>query len=399
MSGGAGLRPLVSIVLPTYNRADTIERAIASVRAQTYPDWELIVVDDGSTDATVARVAGCDPRLKVIRQENQGTAGARNTGLRACTGAYIAFLDSDDEWLPHHLELCVAFLEAHPGEAFVSNELWEDLGSGRIVNHYRVEIAEWYPSTARAIHSRLFELPSGEQDDYLRVYSARLPIGAWGEAIVARTAYPNVFHYRGQIFESMRFGFLMCLQPTVIRREAVDAVGGFDTSYSAASDYGFTVELCRRFTANYLSIPACIKHELAGDGGALSEDHVATGKTGLICLQDLLRCLDHYWGDRRDTPEIRALRGLRELHIARVALARNERAIALQNLQSACRNYPELRQARNLYWLIRLLPGERLSCQIHNVFARAVSVAGRIRRNEMSVGSLVQKLAGRLGLA
>src|SRR5262249_46089627 len=78
---------LVSIIMPTFNRADTIKRAIRSVQAQTFTDWELIVVDDGSTDDTAARIEGCDPRLKLIRQENQGTAGARNTGLRASAGS------------------------------------------------------------------------------------------------------------------------------------------------------------------------------------------------------------------------------------------------------------------------------------------------------------------------
>ena len=112
---------LVSIIMPTFNRADTIMRAIRSVQSQTFEDWELIVVDDGSTDNTAARIEGCDPRLKLIRQENQGTAGARNTGLCASDGSYIAFLDSDDEWLPHHLTLCVSFLEAFPGEQFVTN--------------------------------------------------------------------------------------------------------------------------------------------------------------------------------------------------------------------------------------------------------------------------------------
>ena len=388
--------PLVSIILPTYNRADTIQRAIASVQAQTYADWELIVVDDGSTDETVALIEGCDPRLKLIRQQNQGTAGARNTALRASTGAYIAFLDSDDEWLPHHLELCVGFLEAFPEEGFVTNELWEDFGQGRIVKHYRVEISDWYPTTARHIDSRLFDLPVGEQDDHLRVYRSRQPIGDWGRAIVARTPYDNVFHYRGQIFEHMRFGFLMCLQPTVIRREAFEAVGYFDTSYYGASDFGFTVELCRRFPANYLSIPACIKHELTGDGGMPCEDHVATGKTGLICLQDLLRFLEHFWGDRRDDPEVRVQRGMRELHIARVALGRNERAIALRYLEAARRDLPESTRVRNLDWLIRLLPGERLACQVYNAFTRAVDVGRRLLRNELSVAVLFRKLGDRL---
>ncbi|HEV2664421.1 MAG TPA: glycosyltransferase family A protein, partial [Blastocatellia bacterium] len=161
--------------MPTFNRADTIKRAIRSVQAQTFTDWELIVVDDGSTDDTAARIEGCDPRLKLIRQENQGTAGARNTGLRASAGSYIAFLDSDDEWLPHHLELCVSFLNAFPEEQFVTNELWEDLGRGRIVKHYRMEIEEHFPRLAREAGSRLPDPPPGEQDHYLRVYQSRQP--------------------------------------------------------------------------------------------------------------------------------------------------------------------------------------------------------------------------------
>ena len=202
---------LVSVIMPTFNRADTIRRAIRSVQAQTFADSELIVVDDGSTDNTVALIEGCDPRLKLIRQRNQGTAGARNTGLRASAGSYIAFLDSDDEWLPHHLALCVGFLEAFPDEQFVTNELWEDLGRGRIIKHYRVEIEEYYPRTARKIGSRLLDPPhgerAGEQDDHLRIYQSRHPIGEWGRAIVERAPYQNVFHYRGHIFEHMRWDF------------------------------------------------------------------------------------------------------------------------------------------------------------------------------------------------
>src|SRR5262245_49674035 len=98
--------PLVSVVMPTYNRADTIQRAIKSVQAQTFADWELIVIDDGSTDDTAAFIDQSDPRVKVIRQENRGFVGARNRGLSEGIGKYFAFLDSDDEWMPFHLEIC-----------------------------------------------------------------------------------------------------------------------------------------------------------------------------------------------------------------------------------------------------------------------------------------------------
>jgi len=249
---------------------------------------------------------------------------------------------------------------------------------------------------ARKVGSRLLDLPPGEQDDYLRVYQSRQSIGEWGRAIVERTPYHNVFHYRGQIFENMRWGFLMCLQPTVIRRDACEAVGLFDTNYYGTSDYAFTIELCRRFQANYLSIPACIKHEFAEDGGSLSESHVATGKTALICLQDMLSCLERYWGNRREDPEISALLGFRQLDAARLALERCERATALKRLKAARRDHPGLRRARYLQWLITLIPGARFSCQVYIGFNKARYILGMIRRNEMSVGEALRKLARHL---
>jgi glycosyltransferase involved in cell wall biosynthesis len=117
---------LVSVIVPTYNRRETIQAAIASVQRQTFTDWELIVVDDGSTDGTADLLEGSDPRLVLIRQTNQGVNAARNAAMLRARGRYIAFLDSDDELLPHHLDLSVAFFRAHPGEDFLSGEFCED---------------------------------------------------------------------------------------------------------------------------------------------------------------------------------------------------------------------------------------------------------------------------------
>jgi len=96
---------LVSVVLPTFNRGYCLERAIRSVLGQTYPDWELIVVDDGSTDDTQAVLESFkDSRIRVFRHSvNRGVAAGRNTGLAAARGDFIAFLDSDDEWRPDKL--------------------------------------------------------------------------------------------------------------------------------------------------------------------------------------------------------------------------------------------------------------------------------------------------------
>ena len=112
------MSPTVSIILPTYNRARFLPQAIASICSQQWTDWELIIVDDGSTDETAAIIGGLTSPIQqpvtFIQQENRGAYGARNTGLDHATGKYIAFFDSDDEWLPHHLQDCVDALEANP---------------------------------------------------------------------------------------------------------------------------------------------------------------------------------------------------------------------------------------------------------------------------------------------
>lgn len=111
--------PLVSIILPTHNGARFIERAIASVRSQTYTDWELVVVDDGSTDGTaqiVAKLAEEDARIRVVQNENNlGIQKTLNTGLAQATGEYIARIDDDDAWTDHaKLAAQVAYLDSHP---------------------------------------------------------------------------------------------------------------------------------------------------------------------------------------------------------------------------------------------------------------------------------------------
>jgi len=94
----------VSIVIPLYNKAPYVRRALDSIAVQTFADFEAIIVDDGSTDMGAAVVANySDPRFRLIRQENAGPGAARNAGIAQAQGEFIAFLDSDDEWLPNYL--------------------------------------------------------------------------------------------------------------------------------------------------------------------------------------------------------------------------------------------------------------------------------------------------------
>ena len=100
------MSPEVSVIIPTYNRAPVLERAIGSVLGQSFRNFELIVVDDGSTDGTqdVLNSLGREHSFHCIRQINQGVSAARNHGIRVARGKWLAFLDSDDEWLPQKLE-------------------------------------------------------------------------------------------------------------------------------------------------------------------------------------------------------------------------------------------------------------------------------------------------------
>lgn len=109
---------VVSIILPTYNRAGFLDRALRSILTQTFPNWEALVVDDGSTDDTPQQVGRIgDPRVRYIRQpRNRGVSAARNLGLRLSRGRLVTFLDSDDEYLPVKLERQVAVLAAAPAE-------------------------------------------------------------------------------------------------------------------------------------------------------------------------------------------------------------------------------------------------------------------------------------------
>ena len=108
-------KPLFSIIIPTYNRANLIETAINSILTQGYSDWELIIVDDGSTDDTQSVVAKylTDKRINYYYQENKELNGARNTGIDLSTGTYLCFCDDDDYYLPNHLELLEAFIKEH----------------------------------------------------------------------------------------------------------------------------------------------------------------------------------------------------------------------------------------------------------------------------------------------
>lgn len=193
--------PLVSVILPTYNRAATLDRAITSVLAQSYTSFELLVIDDGSTDVTPSLVGAVkDDRVRYLRQDqNQGVAAARNRGLAAAKGRLIAFLDSDDAWMPEKLDRQVALMQASPGRV------------GLIY-------------TGLAIQQ-----PGGHTDTWRPEVRGN---------VLADILQRNVVH----------FG----TSSTMIRAEAAEAVGGFDSAMPANEDHDYWARIARLFEFDYL---------------------------------------------------------------------------------------------------------------------------------------------------
>jgi len=196
----------VSVIIPAFNRAEVLGRAVRSVLEQTWTDLELIVVDDGSTDHTPEVLAGfSDPRLTGMHQENKGVSAARNLGIGASCGQHIALLDSDDWWLPAKLARQVAFMAESGFAISQTDEIWIRNGVRVNAKAKHAKMAGWFlersldqclisPSCvmfSRALWDELgpFDERLPACEDYalwLRV-GARHPVGLLPEALTVKT--------------------------------------------------------------------------------------------------------------------------------------------------------------------------------------------------------------------
>lgn len=132
----------VSVITPAFNAAEHLAEAIASVRAQTSTDWEMIVIDDGSSDGTAALLdAQDDPRIRIIHQANAGVSAARNAGLDAARGVYVTFLDADDLLPPEALDVRARFLDMNP-EVDIVNGRVHVTAEGQTLRHYRPDLSQ-----------------------------------------------------------------------------------------------------------------------------------------------------------------------------------------------------------------------------------------------------------------
>ena len=198
--------PEVSVIIPTYNRKEMVQEAVESVLSQTYQDFELIVVDDGSEDGTREMIQREFPGLLTyLYQENQGVSRARNRGIETSRGKYIAFLDSDDLWLKKKLERQVQFMQQNP-EAMIcyTDEIW--IRRGVRVN----------PKKKHAKHSGW-------------IYPQCLPL-----CIISPSS-------------------------VLMRRELLEEVGGFDPEFPVCEDYDLWLRVALRYPIHLIPEKLIVK--------------------------------------------------------------------------------------------------------------------------------------------
>ncbi len=223
----------ISVIIPVYNRVNLIGRALDSVYAQSRSAQEVIVVDDGSSDGTGDYVRTYFPQARYIRQSNQGVSAARNRGIVAARGDWLAFLDSDDEWLPQKLQIQCEVMEANPEHRIChSNEIW--VRRGRRVNPMRK-------------HAK-----SG-----------------------------------GNIFRRCLPRCVISPSAVIVHRSVLETVGKFDEAFPACEDYDLWLRVCAVYAVLYVEQPLIIKY--GGHPDQLSQRYPAMDRFRIEALEKIIR--------------------------------------------------------------------------------------------------------------
>jgi GT2 family glycosyltransferase len=225
--------PVVTVIIPTFNRCPLVGAAIESVLSQSYDDFELIVVDDGSTDGTAAELAKFGLRLRLFCQANHGVSSARNFAAREARGHYLAFLDSDDLWHPKKLEIQTDFMERNPSiQICQTEEIW--IRNGTRVN-------------PKSKHRK----PSGD------IFTPSLEL-----CLVSPSA-------------------------VMLTRELFNQVGGFDERFPVCEDYDLWLRIAKNHPVPLIADPLVIKR--GGHADQLSRSIWGLDRYRVMALQKLLR--------------------------------------------------------------------------------------------------------------
>jgi glycosyltransferase involved in cell wall biosynthesis len=236
---------LVSVIVPTYNRAYCICRAIDSVRAQTHSNWEILIVDDGSSDDTAALIASKyrdDPRVRYLYQANTGVSAARNAGIRESQGDYVAFLDSDDAWKIWKLEVQLACFRSFPQVGMVWTNFEAVDTSGNVVkSRYLTTMYEAYRYFAS--FESLFDKSCAMSD----VVATRDDLGA------------DARIYIGNIYTPMLRGNLVHTSTVMLSRERIAMVSAFDETLTlSGEDYDFHFRTCKWGAVCFVDVPSTL---------------------------------------------------------------------------------------------------------------------------------------------
>jgi glycosyltransferase involved in cell wall biosynthesis len=226
-------KPLVNVIIPTYNRAHLICKAIDSVLSQTYRNYEIIVIDDGSTDNTTDVLEKYKDKITYIYQENKGPGDARNRGINEARGKYLAFIDSDDTWFDYKLELQVTIMEKLLDISFLFSDFCIYKENGE---HIRFGLQKWHRH-----------------------------LKAWNEIFSNSIRYSSIIK-KGTNFEKdfvIFFGNLYYAQifdpyvwpsGTIVRRECFDDINKFSEGVFLYEDWEFFAKLSRKHDAGFMDI-------------------------------------------------------------------------------------------------------------------------------------------------
>lgn len=247
----------VSIVIPTYNRAYCLPATIGSLRAQTYPHWEALVIDDGSTDGTaelMQALSAADPRVRYFPQKNAGVSAARNAGLRIADGHWTAFLDSDDAWEPWKLAAQIACFDQLPNVGMVWTEMNAYDTDGNLVSSRHLR--KMYSAYDRVGMDKMFQ---GRQK--LSDFAPDLTRG--------NEALSNGFVHWGELYTSMIFGNLVHTSTVMVANERLRKVGFFEETYRTGEDHDFHMRTCLEGPVALLDVPS-IRYRVAGGADQLT---------------------------------------------------------------------------------------------------------------------------------
>lgn len=263
---------MISIIIPVYNRAGLIRECLESVFAQSYKDYEVIVVDDGSTDKLSEALLPYMNRIRYFNIANCGAACARNHGIRQAQGEFIAWLDSDDRWLPFKLEIEKSILDKLPRNiGFIHSDFscFTD-DKGRIADSY---IREYF-----------FTLDTYKLT-FDTLYSSKSTVRDMG--ITVKPVPPGARIYWGDVSDKVILGPLFLPSSMIIRRECLTAAGFFNESMRTGEDFDLFARVARKYEVAYLDFPTVDYRRFHADQLSSARMELETNKAYLKVVMDL----------------------------------------------------------------------------------------------------------------